>query len=66
MKCSICDSPIIKQDNILNAQPVMNGKCCGYCNEKIVKRAKMIPEIDTEDTEVQEALEYLGWSKRKK
>ena len=46
MKCSICKKEIQKDpisgwDKGNNAQPVNDGRCCDYCNLKVVLKARI-------------------------
>ena len=36
--CCICDKPYEGHGN--NAQPIKEGKCCDYCNAKVVMPAR--------------------------
>jgi hypothetical protein len=53
MKCCICGSEIMKEyngwDQGHNAEPVMNGRCCGPCNWTIVIPTRL--RMTTKDRE---------------
>ena len=45
MNCCICGKPITKEasgwDGGHNAYPLMEGRCCGTCNDKLVLHARL-------------------------
>ena len=45
-KCSICSETIIPDldgwDGGHNAEPINSGKCCGFCNSRIVTPTRIV------------------------
>ena len=41
MKCSICDEEIDDEYGH-NAEPVNNGRCCSFCNDRIVIPSRIL------------------------